>query len=55
MDKKNNIIVINPLKDIDKLKALVSEQRIQLLDLLRKRTFTAKLPPMPAHKGALPA
>ncbi|GHU30138.1 hypothetical protein FACS1894172_02730 [Spirochaetia bacterium] len=39
MDKKTNIIVINPLKDIDKLKALASEQRIMLLDILRKQTL----------------
>ena len=35
----DNIIVINPLKDIDKLKALASEQRIQLLNLLRKQSM----------------
>jgi len=35
----DNIIVINPLKDIDKLKALASEQRVQLLDLLRSKSM----------------
>jgi predicted transcriptional regulator len=37
--EKNKIIIINPLSDIDKLKALASEQRIMLLDLLRKQTL----------------
>jgi predicted transcriptional regulator len=33
------IIIINAVSDIDKLKALASEQRIMLLDLLRKQTM----------------
>ena len=33
------IIVLNPLKDMDKLKALASEQRVQLLKLLRGQTM----------------
>jgi predicted transcriptional regulator len=33
------IIVVNPLKDMDKLKALASEQRVQLLNLLRSQTM----------------
>ena len=37
--EKTKIIVINPLKDMDKLKALASEQRVQLLKLLRGRTM----------------
>ena len=36
---KTKIVVINPLKDMDKLKALASEQRVQLLKLLRGRTM----------------
>jgi predicted transcriptional regulator len=36
--EKGKIIVINPLKDVDKLKALASEQRIMLLNVLRKQT-----------------
>jgi len=35
----SKIIVINPLNDLDKLKALASEQRIQLLNLLRKKSM----------------
>lgn len=31
-------LVINPLEDLNKIKALASEPRIQMLDLLRKRT-----------------
>jgi predicted transcriptional regulator len=34
--EKAKIIIINPLEDMDKLKALASEQRIQLLNLLRR-------------------
>jgi predicted transcriptional regulator len=36
---ENKIIFIDLLKDIDKLKALASEQRIQLLNLLRKQSM----------------
>ena len=36
---QNNVIVINPNKDIDKIKALASEQRIQLLNLLRMQSM----------------
>jgi predicted transcriptional regulator len=37
--ENDKILIINPLSDIDKLKALASEQRIALLDLLRKQTM----------------
>ena len=30
------VLIVNPLEDIDKLKALASEPRVQMLDLLRK-------------------
>jgi predicted transcriptional regulator len=33
------IIIINAVTDIDKLKALASEQRVMLLDMLRKQTM----------------
>jgi predicted transcriptional regulator len=33
------IIIINPLNDMDKLKALASEQRVQILSLLREETM----------------
>ncbi|MDR2483971.1 MAG: helix-turn-helix domain-containing protein, partial [Treponema sp.] len=36
---KTKIIIINPLKDMDKLKALASEQRMHLLNLLRGETL----------------
>jgi predicted transcriptional regulator len=37
--EKGSIIFIDPLKDLDKLKALASEQRIQLLNLLRTKSM----------------
>lgn len=39
MKRNEHILIVNPLKDIDKLKALASEPRIQILDLLRKETL----------------
>jgi predicted transcriptional regulator len=39
MQEIENTIVINPLEDIDKLKAIASEPRIQMLDLLREKTL----------------
>ncbi len=51
MQEVDSTIVINPLEDINKLKALASEPRIQMLNLLRDRTLnineisdTLKLP-----------
>lgn len=35
MDKIEKILIINPLTDIDKIKALASEQRVKILDLIR--------------------
>lgn len=37
MDEKDSIIVINPLEDIEKLKALASEPRLEILSLLKKQ------------------
>jgi predicted transcriptional regulator len=37
--ENNTIIFIDPLKDVNKLKALASEQRIQLLNILRKKSM----------------
>ena len=39
MEEVESTLVINPLEDISKLKALASEPRIQMLDLLRDRTL----------------
>ncbi len=39
MEEVESTLVINPLEDISKLKALASEPRIQMLDLLRERTL----------------
>ncbi len=36
MKDSEKVLIVNPLEDIDKLKALASEPRIQMLDLLRK-------------------
>ena len=38
MTEVETTIVINPLEDLNKIKALASEPRIQMLDLLRKKT-----------------
>ena len=38
MEEFETTLVINPLEDLNKIKALASEPRIQMLDLLRKRT-----------------
>ncbi|MBP3742294.1 MAG: ArsR family transcriptional regulator [Treponema sp.] len=38
MEEVESTIVINPLEDLNKIKALASEPRIQMLDLLRKKT-----------------
>ena len=38
MEEVETTIVINPLEDLNKIKALASEPRIQMLDLLRKQT-----------------
>ncbi|MCR4580567.1 MAG: ArsR family transcriptional regulator [Treponema sp.] len=38
MEEVETTIVINPLEDLNKIKALASEPRIQMLDLLRKKT-----------------
>ena len=37
MQDVESTLVVNPLEDINKLKALASEPRIQMLDLLRKK------------------
>jgi predicted transcriptional regulator len=37
--EKDKILIINPLSDLNKLKALASEQRVMLLDILRKQTL----------------
>lgn len=39
MEAQENTIIINPLEDLDKIKALASEPRIQMLNLLRKKTL----------------
>lgn len=39
MESNERILIVNPLKDIDKLKALASEPRIQILDLIRKEVL----------------
>ena len=39
MNQNENILIINPLKDVEKLKALASEPRLQILDLIRKQTL----------------
>ncbi len=39
MQEIDSTLVINPLEDLDKLKALASEPRIQMLNLLRERTL----------------
>ena len=39
MDGTESTLIINPLEDIAKLKALASEPRIQMLDILRKQTM----------------
>ncbi|MCR4743468.1 MAG: ArsR family transcriptional regulator [Treponema sp.] len=38
MEEVETTLVINPLEDLNKIKALASEPRIQMLDLLRKKT-----------------
>ncbi len=38
MEEIETTLVINPLEDLNKIKALASEPRIQMLDLLRKKT-----------------
>ncbi|MCR5188427.1 MAG: ArsR family transcriptional regulator [Treponema sp.] len=38
MEDVESTLVINPLEDLNKIKALASEPRIQMLDLLRKKT-----------------
>lgn len=37
MDNANSILIINPLEDIDKLKALASKPRIEILSLIREK------------------
>ena len=39
MQEIESTLVINPLEDINKLKALASEPRIQMLNLLREKTL----------------
>ncbi len=39
MEAQENTIIINPLEDLDKIKALASEPRIQMLNLLREKTL----------------
>lgn len=39
MNEQENTIVINPLEDLNKIKALASEPRIQMLNLLRSKTL----------------
>ncbi len=39
MNQNENILIINPLKDVEKLKALASEPRLQILDLIRRQTL----------------
>ena len=39
MEEVDETIVVNPLEDINKLKALASEPRIQMLNLLREKTL----------------
>ncbi len=39
MEGTETTLIINPLEDIAKLKALASEPRIQMLDILRKQTM----------------
>ncbi len=38
MEDVESTLVINPLEDLNKIKALASEPRIQMLELLRKKT-----------------
>lgn len=38
MEEFETTLVINPLEDLNKIKALASEPRVQMLDLLRKKT-----------------
>ncbi len=39
MNDAESTLIINPLEDISKLKALASEPRIQMLDILRQKTM----------------
>ncbi len=39
MNQNENMLIINPLKDVEKIKALASEPRLQILDLIRKHTL----------------
>ena len=39
MKKSENLLIINPFKDIDIIKALASEPRIQMLLLIKKRAL----------------
>ncbi len=39
IEEKDSIIVINPFKDIEKLKALASEPRLEILALLKKQAL----------------
>ena len=37
MENENSVLIIKPLEDIKKLKALASEPRIQILSLIKER------------------
>lgn len=39
MEKTENTIIINPLEDLNKIKALASQPRIEMLNLLREKTL----------------
>lgn len=39
MENNDHVLIIDPTKDVDKLKAIASEPRIQILDLIRKQTL----------------
>ncbi|MCK9171086.1 MAG: ArsR family transcriptional regulator [Treponema sp.] len=39
MDKEEKVLIVNPLENIEILKALASEPRIQILDLIRKNAM----------------
>lgn len=39
MNEQENTIIINPLEDLNKIKALASEPRVQMLNLLRSKTL----------------
>ena len=39
MENENSVLIIKPLEDIKKLKALASEPRIQILSLIKEKAL----------------